>query len=153
MEEEKVRSGALESAKRSSRRIGRRSRTVLGVEEEAAAGACRRQGAVGGAGGAAGGAGIGEVGSLGFCGSNRLRCRIPWGKKAGLCAHAPPPAVWRKSVVELSSSVRGPNSVICSFRPGSTIFGFLLKKFFSDRARLTRWDRELPKKLTRVYML
>lgn len=54
---EKVRSVALESTKRSSRRIGRRSRTVLGVEE-AAVGACRRQGAAGGTGGAAGGAGI-----------------------------------------------------------------------------------------------
>lgn len=95
---EKVRAGALESTKRSSRRIGRRSRTVLGVEE-AAAGACRRQGAAGGAGGAAGGAGIGEEGWAPFFlffslfyfgGSSRRRCRIY--KAGGLC---PGPVVWQ----------------------------------------------------------
>lgn len=63
---EKVRSGALESTKRRSRKTGRRSRSVLGVEEDAAGAgaACRRhepggrQGAGGGVG-AGGGAGIG----------------------------------------------------------------------------------------------
>ena len=138
---EKVRSGALESTKRSRRTIGRRSRTVLGVEE-AAAGACRRQGAAGGAGGAAGGAGIGEEGSSFGAGGGAEQCggRPPG---SGLCAAT---VVWQKMI---RRAFVGRDSVISAWLQllaNQTVFR-PERKERQTLPRLTRWrslvNREL----------